>query len=124
MSEDRASHMADELFASLPGQQQEKSMGGLEAAALGIKEGVGAFVKGAMDAVYSDSVQHFVEHGSHELASALFGQGQATGFVMYPRGDKDDHGQDGHGVHGKDEPAQEAPSMEGPQQEQQRSRGR
>jgi hypothetical protein len=62
---------------------QEKSMGAMEAAGLGIAIGVGAFLKGATDAIYSKDAQHIVGQGAQEMASALFGNG--TAFVMYPR---------------------------------------
>jgi hypothetical protein len=49
-------------------------------------------------------VKQQAAHGAHELAAALFNN---SGFVMYPRGGKDDHG-----MHG---PAQ-APCIEEPAQ--------
>jgi len=45
-------------------------------------------VEAVADAAYSKGMQEFVEHGAHELAAALFGNG--VPFVMYPRGGKED----------------------------------
>jgi hypothetical protein len=64
--------------------------------------------KAVLDAAYSQSAQHFVAHGAHELAAALF---NGNAFVMYPRGTREDHGNDGHGVHG-DLKAPETPQMQ------------
>ncbi len=99
---------AKELHEELEAQ---KSMGPMAAARDVIKAGMGALADGAkavVDAAYSDGVQHFVAHGSHEGAAALF---NGNGFVMYPRGTRDDHGNDGHGVHG-DLKAPETPQVE------------
>lgn len=121
MSEEHARTMAEGLFNSLPGQQQEKSMGALEAAALGVGIGVAAFAKGAADFIYSDEMKELAAHGGHEITAGLF---TGNAYVMYPRGQHDDHGMEEHGVHGKNEPAQEQPGMDGQQQEQHHGRGR
>lgn len=92
-------NLAEQLF----GSKGSQSMGAGEAVMEGLKAGVGSFMEGmkaAGDALYSEGVQHFVAHGAHELASALFNGNQGgSAFVMYPRGGHDDqdiHGQD-HG---------------------------
>ncbi len=56
-------------------------------------------------------MKHQVSQGAHELAAALF---NGSGFVMYPRGGRDDHGIHGpeHGLDGK--------AMEQPKQQQER----
>ncbi len=97
MSEERAQSLAEKLFEGLAAQGQRF-----------VKE-VGA------------ELMHKAAHGAHEGAAALF---NGSAFVMYPRGQHDDHGMEGHGVHGKDEPAQDQPGMDGPQQEHQHGRGR
>jgi hypothetical protein len=54
----------------------------------GMMETIGALAMGALDGLYSEGMQHFAEHGAHEVAAALFGNG--TGFVMYPGGGNED----------------------------------
>ena len=95
-------------------QQEVKSMGVMEALVEGLKEGVAAYATGlgvVIDAIPQE-LRHAGAHGAHELAAALF---NGSGYVMYPRGSKDDPQQDqGHNVHG---PQQEA--AQPVQQEQQ-----
>jgi hypothetical protein len=57
-------------------------------------------------------LKHQAGQGSHELAAALF---NGSGFVMYPRGGKDDHGLQGS-------QQEEQMSKEGPEQQQSASR--
>jgi hypothetical protein len=45
-------------------------------------------------------LEHKLASGAHEIAAALF---NGSGFVMYPRGARDDHSKDGHGVHGPEQ---------------------
>jgi hypothetical protein len=62
-----------------------------------------------------------VAFGAHELAAALF---NGSGFVMYPRGNRDDHGKDGHGVHGPEQGQGEQSFVEKLEQEgRQQERG-
>jgi hypothetical protein len=63
-------------------------MGAIEALTEGLKEAALAFGRGlgqVTDAAYSHGSQQFVEHGAHELASALFNGNGGNSFVMYPR---------------------------------------
>jgi hypothetical protein len=96
-------------------------MGTLEA----IKEAFQALAPGlSLDKIVGDvghEMKQQVVSGAHELAAALF---SGSGFVMYPRGTRDDHGKDGHGVHGLEQGQGEQSGMEKPQQEgQQQDRG-
>jgi hypothetical protein len=96
---------ARELFG---GPQQ--SMGALEA----LKEAFLAIAPGLKNAgqEIKEELAHKAGHGAHELAAALF---NGSGFVMYPRGGKDDHGihgpqqsQEGHqGVEQHEPPTQQ-----------------
>ena len=108
--------LAEQLFGN-----QQQSMGAMQAMASGIQEGLQGLVDGvgkAYDlAQSSPALNHMASMGSHEIAAALFGP-TGSGFVMYPRGDRDDHGLQGPGQ------AQEQGHGQEPQQEQQLERGR
>ena len=41
----------------------------------------------AVEAAYGNFTKHMVAHGAHEVAAALF---NGQGFVMYPRGTRED----------------------------------
>jgi hypothetical protein len=103
--------LAEKLF----GGEATQSMGAVEAAVEGFKAGMQGYMEGVkqgVDAAYSDGMKHFAAHGAHELAAALFGNGQASGFVMYQRsGLKEDFPQmqPEHGLNGQ--------AMEPPKQE-------
>lgn len=92
--------LAQELFGGKAVEQSaERSMGAMEAAGLGIGiavgalfEGVGMAVEGAANVIYSGEMQHLAEHGAHELAAALFGNGHP--FVMYPGDGPKNEGQE------------------------------
>jgi len=101
--------LADQLFSR---DQEQKSMGNLEA----LKEAYQAMTPG-LDGqkIVQDLGREFMQQGAagaHELAAALF---NGSGFVMYPRGSRDDHG-----VHG---PLQEEPTPQHEQQQQQERGG-
>src|SRR5437879_5058549 len=104
-----------ELAGQLFGQGQEQpSMGAWQA----IKEAFATLMPGLdKDKIAADlgkEATHQIGAGAHELAAALFSPSN-SGFVMYPRGTKDDHQregqqqeqqgqqQDGHGVHGPEQ---------------------
>ena len=57
--------------------------------------------------------------GAHELAAALF---NGSGFVMYPRGTRDNHGKDGHGVHGPEQSPGDQSLAEKPHEKDQQER--
>ena len=63
--------------------------------------------------------KHQVGMGAHELAAALF---NGSGFVMYPRGGKDDNGQqkDGQQQEGQDKGGQEQQGQEHQQERRQK----
>lgn len=94
---DREKQLAGELFGQ---GQQQKPMGALEA----VKEAFQAIAPGlSWDKIVGDLKHEAVEktqQGAHEIAAALF---NGSGFVMYPRGTRDDQGKDGHGVHGPEQ---------------------
>jgi len=97
MSKEQEQQLADQMF----GQGTEpKPMGALEA----VKEAFQAVAPGlSWDQIVGDVGHEMTEklsQGAHELAAALF---QGSGYVMYPRGTRDDHGMDGHGVHGPEQ---------------------
>ena len=117
MSKEQEQKLAGELF----GQGQQKSTGPLEA----VKEAFQAVAPGlSLDKIVGDvghEMKQQVAFGAHELAAALF---NGSGFVMYPRGTRDDHGKDGHGVHGPEQEQGEQSFVEKLQQEgQQQERG-
>jgi hypothetical protein len=70
-------------------KEMEQSMGAMEAAMEGLKEGTKAYIQGigavlsAMaNVAYSPEMKDFVKHGSAEIG-ALLNTGQS--YVMYPR---------------------------------------
>jgi len=65
-------------------------------------------VKGAVAEIGAE-LKQMGSHGAHELAAALF---NGSGFVMYPRGTRDDHG-----VHGHEAGREEAAARESVEQE-------
>jgi hypothetical protein len=81
------------LAAQLFGGQQQ-SIGALEAVREGVKEFINGMYPGLKDAgqEIKTELKQMAAHGAHELAAALF---NGSGFVMYPRGTRDDHGKDG-----------------------------
>ena len=97
MSKEQEKQLADQLFVQ---GQEPKPMGALEA----VKEAVQSIAPGlSWDKIVADvghEAKQQVAFGAHELAAALF---QGSGYVMYPRGSRDDHGKDGHGVHGPEQ---------------------
>jgi hypothetical protein len=112
----REQALSQELFG---GQQQ--SMGAIQALATGLKEAVQGFADG-MGQVYdlaqsSPSLNHMASMGTHEIAAALFGPNH-SGFVMYPRGNRDDHG-----VHGPEQSPDQARDMQQDAPELHRERG-
>jgi hypothetical protein len=118
MSKEQEKQLADQLF----GQGQEpKQMGALES----VKEAFQAVAPGlSWDKIVGDvghEMKQQVAAGAHELAAALF---NGSGFVMYPRGTREDHAKDGHGVHGPDQGQGEQSFVEKLHQEgQQQERG-
>jgi hypothetical protein len=97
MAKEQEKQLAEQLF----GQGQEpKPVGALEA----VKEAFQSIAPGlSLDKIVGD-VSHEMKQqlafGAHELAAALF---NGSGFVMYPRGARDDQGKEGHGVHGPEQ---------------------
>ena len=90
-----------------PQAQEQKPMGVMEALKEAAKEAVAAYAPGlTMENLWNDVKAEAVQqtqHGAHELAAALFSQGN-SGFVMYPRGGKEDQEQQQDGVHGPTQP--------------------
>ncbi len=86
-----------EFFDRLKAGQE---IGPLEAAKEGMR-GFGSMMKEMGGKVW-DGLTPVVEHGSHEMASALF---RGDGFVMYPRNTKEAQHQEGQGmdVHAREE---------------------
>src|SRR5438552_484374 len=118
MSKEQEKQFASELFGQ---GQEQKPMGALEA----VKEAFQSIASGlSWDKIAGDvghEMKQQVAFGAHELAAALF---NGSGFVMYPRGTRDDHGKDGHGVHGPEQEQGEQSSVEKLHQEgQQQERG-
>ncbi len=112
MSKNQEKQLTDQLF----GQGQEpKSMGAMEA----VKEAFQTIAPGlSLEKILGDvghELKQQVAFGAHELAAALF---NGSGFVMYPRGSREDPGKEGHGVHGPEQGQGEQSSVE--QQEQER----
>jgi hypothetical protein len=103
------------LAAQLFGGQQQK-IGAIEAAWEGVKEFTNGMYPGLKNLIpeAKDQLLHMGAMGAHELAAALF---NGNGFVMYPRGTKDDHmqapGQD------QQQPAQQQ-GVDPPTQQQER----
>lgn len=64
-----------------------------------------------------DAATPMVEHGSHEMASALF---RGDAFVMYPRTANGGQSHEGQGLEQMLEQAKEQPQQEAQQQEQSR----
>jgi hypothetical protein len=91
--------LANQLFP--PGPTQ--SLGALEA----VKEGFLAVAPGLKDArqEIKAELKQMGAQGAHELAAALF---NGSGFVMYPRGGKDDHG-----IHGPEPSPEHAQDHQG-----------
>jgi hypothetical protein len=89
-------------------------MGTLEA----IKEAFQSIAPGlSLDKIVGDvghEVKQQAAFGAHEIAAALF---NGSGFVMYPRGTREDQSKDGHGVHGPEQGQGEQSVMERMQQE-------
>jgi len=118
MSKEQEKQLADQLF----GQGQEpKPIGALEA----VKEAFQAIAPGlSWDKIVGDvghEAKQQVAFGAHELAAGLF---NGSGFVMYPRGSRDDQGKEGHGVHGPEQGQVEQSFVEKREQEgQQQERG-
>jgi hypothetical protein len=117
MATPQENELARQLFAPPPAQ----SMGALEA----VKEAFLAVAPGLKDFIPEATAHltHMGAQGTHELAAALF---NGSGFVMYPRGGKDDPGQDGHGVHGPPQAQEHEQGQPGVQPEpptQQQERG-
>jgi hypothetical protein len=112
--------LADQLFSNggQP-QQQQPSIGAIEAAT----EGVQIFVKHnfpglSLDKIVGDighELKHQFDMGRHELAAALF---NGSAFVMYPRGTREDHG-----VHGPQQGPAEQSQAQPPEPGQQLERG-
>jgi hypothetical protein len=79
--------------------EQQQSMGAIEAATEGIKEGVKAFAPGlTLGKILSEigeTAKHMNDMGRSELAAALF-SGTSNAFVMYPR-DNNQPAKDGEG---------------------------
>src|SRR5579871_3621595 len=97
MSKDQEKQLADQLFGQ---GQEQKATGGLEA----VKEAVQSIAPGlSWDKIVGDvghEMTQQVAFGAHELAAALF---NGSGFVMYPRGTRDDQGKDGPGIYGPEQ---------------------
>jgi hypothetical protein len=97
MAKEQEKQLAEALFGQ---GQQQKPMGALES----VKEAFQTVAPGlSWDKIVGDithEAKQQVAFGAHELAAALF---NGSGFVMYPRGTRDDHGQGGHGVHGPEQ---------------------
>jgi hypothetical protein len=77
-------------------KQDEKTMGAIEAAVLGVREAVQAFAPGlTLGKILGDighELKEQAQHGAHELASALF---TGSPYVQYARREKvdsPDHG--------------------------------
>jgi hypothetical protein len=118
MSKEQEKELADQLFGQ---GLEQKPIGSLEA----VKEAFQAVAPGlSWDKIVGDvghEIKQQVASGAHELAAALF---NGSGFVMYPRGTRDDNGKDGHGVHGPEQGQGEQSVVEKLQQEgQQQERG-
>jgi hypothetical protein len=118
MSKEQEKQLAGELFGR---GEVQKPMGALEA----VKEAFQAVAPGlSLDKIMGDvghELKQQVAFGAHELAAALF---NGSGFIMYPRGSRDDHGKDGHGVHGPEQGLGEQSFVEKLHQEgQQQERG-
>ena len=116
MAKEQEKQLADQLFG-----QEQKPMGAVEA----VKEAVQSIAPGlSWDKIVGDvghEINEKVGQGAHEAAAALF---NGTGFVMYPRGSRDDQGKDGHGVHGPEQGQGEQSFVEKREQEgQQQERG-
>src|SRR5947208_172841 len=116
MSKEQEKQLAGELFGQ---DQQPKTV--LEA----VKETIQSVAPGlSWDKIVGDvghEIKQRVGAGAHELAAALF---NGSGFVMYPRGTRDDHSKDGHGVHGPEQGPAEHSFVEKLEQEgQQQERG-
>ena len=87
--------LADQLFGQ--GQEPKPALEAVKEAFQSIAPGL------SWDKIVGDvghEINEKVGQGAHELAAALF---NGSGFVMYPRGTRDDHGKDGHGVHGPEQ---------------------
>jgi hypothetical protein len=89
--------LAKKLFGAT-----EQSMGVIQA----LKEAAQAIGGAALEGAKTlgkgawNELDNQIPAGAHELAAALFNGNQGgTGFVMYPRGTREDHG-----VHGPEEP--------------------
>ncbi len=95
--------LAEQLFAG----RGEPSIGALEA----VKEAFLAIAPGLKDAgpEIATELKQMGAQGAHELAAALF---NGNGFVMYPRGGKDEHG-----VHGPEQSQDHAQDHQGMQPE-------
>jgi hypothetical protein len=116
MSKEQEKQLAGELFGQA---QQPKTV--LEA----VKETIQSVAPGlSWDKIVGDIGHELTEkanQGAHEIAAALF---NGSGFVMYPRGTRDNQGQDGHGVHGPEQGPAEQSFVEKLEQEgQQQERG-
>jgi len=118
MSKEQEKQLADQLFGQ---GQEQKPRGVLEAA----REAVQSIAPGlSWDKIVGDVGHELTEkagQGAHEIAAVLF---NGSGFVMYPRGTRDDHGKDEHGVHGPEQGQGEQSFVEKLEQEgQQQERG-
>ena len=116
MSKEQEKQLADQLFGQ--GQENKSALEAVKEAFQSIAPGL------SLDKIVGD-VSHEMKQqlafGAHELAAALF---NGSGFVMYPRGARDDHGKDGHGVHGPEQGQGEQSVVEKPHEEgQQQERG-
>lgn len=117
MSKEQERQLADKLFGQA---QEQKATGAVEA----VKEAVQSIAPGlSWDKIVGDvvhEVKQQVAFGAHELAAALF---NGSGFVMYPRGTRDEQGKEGHGVHGPEQGQGEQSFVEKLEQDRQQERG-
>jgi len=74
----------------------------------GLKDSVKVGISNAIPQIGAE-LKQMGAHGAHELAAALFNN---SGFVMYPRGTRDDHG-----VHGPEGGKEGQVATDGPEHE-------
>jgi hypothetical protein len=109
VSRETEKQLADKLFGE--GQVKQSVLDSAKEAVQDIAPGL------SWDKIVGDighEMKQQVAFGAHELAAALF---NGSGFVMYPRGARDDHGKDGHGVHGPEQAQGEQSVVEKLEQE-------
>jgi len=74
----------------------------------GLKDSIKEGISNAVPEIGAE-LKQMGAHGAHELAAALFNN---SGFVMYPRGTRDDHGVHGPELGKEDQVARDGPEHE------------